>query len=478
MSKISTPRELHGKRLIGYNLGFFGILLTDILRGVFIFQFYVYTINLNSILVSIGMAIRLIVAAIFYIVFGVITDNKKPGKLGKRRPFLLYGLPIYFLTNILIWIPPWKCPENISMYWPTAIYMWLILIINAISGTSILSAYSAMLPEQSQTHQNREKVASVNVVFSIIASLFALMLPLFIQSILDDPENVKWWQPSGKVILFYIPIVGSTFAIVGLFFIILTFFSVDESFHKIVHDADTKKLSLWAAFQQMVVPAKDKKYRKFILVGFFTMLSGQILGILVIPFLTYSLGFRGTDYFIYIIISFSCKFGWYFVWKRVQKKYSIIKSYSMCIATSAIASILELFFLMQIYSFELKIVLFIITIGTVLGAIYGFALFAGPLGSALVYEAAIKNGDDNIDKAVSEISGAYFGLSSFLMSIAGAVGSIMIGFILMGSNNENPLIITITLASMSIFYLFALFFLRQIDIDVKLSENKEIKTEI
>jgi len=57
MSEPLVPRELHGKRLIGYTIGFFGIILTEIFRSVFIFQFYVYTINLNSILVTIGMAI-------------------------------------------------------------------------------------------------------------------------------------------------------------------------------------------------------------------------------------------------------------------------------------------------------------------------------------------------------------------------------------------------------------------------------------
>jgi len=39
MKEDIAPRELHGKRLLGYSLGFIGILLADIFRGVFIFQF-------------------------------------------------------------------------------------------------------------------------------------------------------------------------------------------------------------------------------------------------------------------------------------------------------------------------------------------------------------------------------------------------------------------------------------------------------
>ena len=238
---IKAPRELHGKRIIGFTIGFFGVLLTEIFRAVFIFQFYVYTINLNSILVTIGMAMQLIVSAIFSIIFGVLVDNKKPSKLGKRRLFLIYGLPIWFLTNILIWLPPWKCPKTNSMFWPTAIYLWIMFILNAISAMSIFSLYASMGPEQSQTHKNREKVASVATILSIIASILALLLPLLVQSLLNDPENVKWWEPSGKVILFYIPIIGGLFAIFGFISIILTFYSVDESFHKISQEAEKNR---------------------------------------------------------------------------------------------------------------------------------------------------------------------------------------------------------------------------------------------
>ena len=102
LSPSNKPRELHGKRLFGYILGVFGFSLTNLMIGTFVFQFYVYTVNLNSLLVSIGLSINLIVAAVFSIIWGVVIDNKKPGKYGKRRPYLFYGLPIWVVTSILI----------------------------------------------------------------------------------------------------------------------------------------------------------------------------------------------------------------------------------------------------------------------------------------------------------------------------------------------------------------------------------------
>ena len=212
------------------------------LSGVFAFQYYVYTINLNSLLVSIGLTIQLVIAALFSVLWGVIIDNKKPGKFGKRRPYLFYGLPIWVVTSILLWLPPWYCPENNSMFWPTAIYFWAIITIKAIAGTSVIIAHASMFPEQSQTEENRQKIASTGTIFLIIASIVGLLVPIAVQSILADPENVKWWESSGKTLLFYIPIIGTGFAIFALFCIVITFFSVDESFHKATSEAEIEKV--------------------------------------------------------------------------------------------------------------------------------------------------------------------------------------------------------------------------------------------
>ena len=83
MNETNQLRELHGFRLFGYTIGQFGFFLTRVLISIFTFQFYVYTINLDSIFASIGLSISFILNATSMIIFGVITDRKKPGKHGK-----------------------------------------------------------------------------------------------------------------------------------------------------------------------------------------------------------------------------------------------------------------------------------------------------------------------------------------------------------------------------------------------------------
>lgn len=471
---VERRRELHGKRLIGYALGNFGLILTNMFIGVFIFQYYVYTINLDSILTSVGISLQLIISAISSIIFGILADNKKLGRFGKRRPFLLYGLPIWLLTSIILWLPP-KCPQNNSLYVPTVVFLWSILIIQSASGSSMMTVHFSMLTEQSQTHQNREKIAAAITFFQIIASVFALMLPLIIESTLPNPENVKWWEPSGQIILSYIPWIGTAFTLFGVISVLITFFSVDESFHKITTlPISQKEASLKSFIHQMKTPLWDKKYRNYLSVRLFTSISGKILGVIVIPFLTYTLLFTGSKYYIYVGVSIISKMMGFYIWRKLLKKNPILKIYVICIISSIIACFLELLFLIEFLSVEFEIVFFIFTMGTILGSMYGLGLFEPPLASALVYEAADRIEDLDFDEAVSNISGAYFGLNSFIMAAGQSLASFIIGIILTGHNAENSIIITLTLASMGIFYLISLFFLKQIKLEKKFISKEDL----
>ncbi|MFW9783022.1 MAG: MFS transporter [Candidatus Heimdallarchaeota archaeon] len=461
---LPPPRELNGKRLFGYSMGDLGMSLANMFTGVYLFQYYVYTVNLNSLLVSIGVSTQLIISAIFAIIFGVIIDNKKPGRLGKRRPFLLIGLPIWFATTILIWLPPWKCPEGNQFFLPTALYFGGTILIRSIARSLLFNVYISMLPEQSQTQQNRESVASVRSAFSIIASIVALMLPLIIQSLLSDPKNAKWWTPSGQIVLFSIPIIGTCFAIFGLVSVLLIYFSVDESFHDLNSEYYREKITILGRFRQMAIPLRDSNFLYVVIAGFFGGLSGKILGLLVFPFQTYVLEFTSFGFYTYVLISTFGKFGWYFFWIKMRKRNHILKSYSTTMVLAIIFSFAGSFFLMRFLPFGVELALYIITWSTVLGSMYSFPLFTIPLTAAIVHESAENSEEQDIDVAMSKISGSYYGLASFVRSMGPAVASLLVGIILSGPNETNPIVLILIWVMMGFFYLASLFVVRKIKV--------------
>ena len=464
MESSPTPRELHGIKLFGYSIGFFGVMLSNMLGGVFVLQYYAYTINLNSFWVSIGQFIQLFMGGISSIIFGVIIDNKKPNKYGKRRPFLLYGLPIWFISCILIWYPPFYIGQyDKSNELLLTFYLTFFLVLKNISGTSILVAHASMFPEQTQTLKNRNKVATINSILIILSSIIGLLMPLIVQSLVDNPLEVAWWQPSSLPILTFIPIIGIAFAIAGVVTVLITFITIDESFHSDLLEEDFIKKSIKETFLQMKDPIKDKKYRKFMTTGFFNQFSGKIIGVAVFPFITYVLLFEDTQFFIYIIISITCKFGWFAVWKVIGSRFqNLVRIYSWTLIIAVIASALELLFLFQIPNFSLKVALFAVSYGTILGSMYVFNLFGPPISAALVDEAADNRGGPDRLQVIAEISGSYSGAISFTTTIGAAIASIFVGVFLFGDNKTNSIILTICFATTGIFYFLALLSMRQI----------------
>ncbi len=471
MNSSKVLRELKGKRLLGYALGNFGISMLNIFSGSFVFQFYVYTINLDSVLASVGLSFNVFFSATFSIIFGVIIDNKKPGKFGKRRPFLLYALPFWIISSIIIWFPPYA-PENNSLFLPTAFFFWIVTAIRALSGTLIFNTYLSMLPEQSQTLKNRHSVASLRALFMIIASVISLFLPLLVQSFLPDPKHAKHFDPSGQIILNIIPLIGIILTGFGLAAVLIVFFSVDESFHQHNSNSKKEKATLRETFKRMAQPAKDHKYRNLVFTSFFINMSGSVFGFLIFPFQTHLLEFQQAEFLLYVAISLFGKLSWYVVWRFVIKRKPLVKAYSLSLIFAAIVSITDLLFLLSNLPYGFKILLYVVSFSTILGTSYSIPLFGIPLGASLIHEAAVKKNTSDIDETISNISGSYYGFSTFISSLGAAFFQIIIGLMLTGANQSNPIIITLLFASQGIFYLIAVSFLRRI----KLAKPVEIDT--
>ncbi|MFW9824491.1 MAG: hypothetical protein ACFFE4_16225, partial [Candidatus Thorarchaeota archaeon] len=113
----------------------------------------------------------------------------------------------------------------------------------------------------------------------------------------------------------------------------------------------------------------------------------------------------------------------------------------------------------------LRIVLFIVSFGTVLGSMYATSMFSAPIMNEMVDRAAemhiAMSGNESMikDQAVTQLSGAYMGLFMFSTNIVAALSSSVYGFIFRGDNSRNPIVLTLGLSSMGILYLISFVFL-------------------
>ena len=479
----SSLRELHGGRLYGYSLGIFGVMLLLMLTESYSYNFYVYTIRLDSLLVSIGTTINMITSAFSGIIFGVVMDNTKPKKIGKRRPYLLMGLPLWLIAAILIYLPPWIPPQAEAMvnftviYWPTAVWLWIMNLLKGVFGSLMMIVFSSILPEISQTLKNRKKAAVVGANLRVVGSIISVAFPNILMSLLENPNDLAYWTNSGIFIRKLMPPISIIFGIISAVLILISFFSIDESFN--LNSTNFERRSLKNAFKNLFIPVKDKEYMKLMAAGVTSQVSQFALIFTIIPFIRLVLGQGLTQsqvsdlYIIYIIISISTKFAWLYIWKRIMKKQGkILKTYKWNVILIIFAAFFELFFLVEM-NIVLRMILFILSFGTVLGSMYATGIFSSPIMNELIDRAAdmyiAKSENKSLDKdqAVTRLSGAYMGLFMFSTSMLAALSSTIYGFIFRGENSSNPIILTLGLASMGLLYILSFVFLRWFKVNVK-----------
>jgi Na+/melibiose symporter-like transporter len=271
--------------------------------------------------------------------------------------------------------------------------------------------------------------------------------------------------------------MGIILSCFGLTAVLIVFFSVDESFYLLNSNSNREKVTLRETFKKMAQPARDHKYRNLVFSGFFMNIGGSIFGFLLFPFQTFLLEFQQAEFLLYVIISLSGKLGWYVVWRFVVKKRPLVKSYTLALTFSAIVAFTDFLFLLSNLPYPMKILLFVVSFGTILGTNYSIPLFGIPLRASLIHEAAVRKNTPDLDETITTMSGSYYGFSTFVASLGAGFFQIIIGLILTGANQRNPIIITILFASQGFFYLIAISFLRKIKLEKPIEIDETLVLE-
>lgn len=468
---ISPPveekaRTLEGARLYGYTSGVLGQLLPINLINSYIFIYYVYAVGLNALLVGIGTAIGAFIMALASPFFGYVVDNKKPGRFGKRRPFLLLSLPFLFLTIILMWISP--TTDSFGAYdWGITLYLWALLGVFFIFYAMLRSAHLSMTPEQSQVEENRIKIGSLIGIFSILGTILGIFIPLILQSLLLNPDDIYNTPQDRQFLLTFLPIIGLIFGILLVIFTLFAHVSTDEKFlledeggvqNGTATKKEKKQANLKNIFKNLFNPFMDKNYSWFMISILLMTIGIRILSKNIPLFLTFVLFLRESGFitFIFPLVIFAI-LGFVFWSKRAQTK-GIMKSYIQAtwiisialIATWILLIDMPVEILLWVARIEIAFILFSLVVGYILPS---------PAISELVDKAPeelLQKSDGN------SLSGSYFGTLLFVLNIANAIGDILFGVMLMGENAESRFWVGILFPIAGVFFLVSIIFARKV----------------
>lgn len=129
-----------------------------------------------------GLAARWIgVASLVYAIwnaindplFGYVTDSTR-SRYGRRIPYMRFTAPFLALTFALVWFAPAGAGEMAIFWW-----MLVTMLLYDTAFTIIGLAYSALLPEVSESDGERNGLQISSSLFGLVGTLLGFMIPDF-----------------------------------------------------------------------------------------------------------------------------------------------------------------------------------------------------------------------------------------------------------------------------------------------------------
>jgi GPH family glycoside/pentoside/hexuronide:cation symporter len=103
--------------------------------------------------------------------FGYITDSTR-SKRGRRIPYMRYTAPFLALTFILVWFAPVQAGKQALFWW-----MLVTMLLYDTAYTIIGLAYSALLPEVSESDAERNGLQISSSLLGLLGTILGFLIP-------------------------------------------------------------------------------------------------------------------------------------------------------------------------------------------------------------------------------------------------------------------------------------------------------------
>lgn len=138
---------------------------------------------------------------------GVLADRTRT-KLGRRRPYLLAGIPLIFLSFFALFYPYNAASETARFLSVVLSYLFFSTVVSIV-----MLNYNALHSEITLDYHERSSLSSIRIFFSTVASIVAALLPLEIVKVFPDVRTGYIVMGLAFGVFFALPFIATVGAV-------------------------------------------------------------------------------------------------------------------------------------------------------------------------------------------------------------------------------------------------------------------------
>ncbi len=211
MSHPLTPVKLSLGYKVTWGIAALGTSLISGIYGALLPIFYQDYLGLTAKWIATASVIYAIWNAVNDPLFGYLTDSTR-SRWGRRIPYMRFTAPFLALTFVLVWFAPPQAGEQALFWW-----MLVSMLLYDTCYTIIGLAYSALLPEISESDAERNGLQISASLFGLLGMILGFLIPDF-------------FRPKSGAEISFLPLQISMIvvAVVSMALILITTFRVKE----------------------------------------------------------------------------------------------------------------------------------------------------------------------------------------------------------------------------------------------------------
>ncbi len=200
-----NSKKLSLSTKLAYGAGDMGAGITATLLAFFLLFFLTEVAGLSPGRAGAVVAISKISDAINDPIIGVMSDRTR-SRWGRRHSWILMGSIPFGVFFFLQWLVPHFSDNPAVNEWGLFGYYILIAVLFNLAFTAVNLPYTALTAEISQDFNERTSLNSFRFTFSLVGSILALVLEMFIAGVIENPMQKYWMLGLACAILSVLPL--------------------------------------------------------------------------------------------------------------------------------------------------------------------------------------------------------------------------------------------------------------------------------